>query len=281
MLMKTSKQIQIKRGEVAEEFMKGLERMDIVTFDRSQLFEETSKYNYEHEKFKPILNEGCLIFSSVDDEKIHLFFKVQEVDGFEFNIAELDFLKDSEWVGKYKFVFWPDTSIYDDYEYDMVECETAETLIYTKQNNKIMVQRAKETATEEFELYYIGDTFMALFEYFAYLLKYPELKRVEVRKEDSIKGQSIREQKNNASRKKHSNGRRIVYLNGIKIETKEKKVISKIKSKKREYICGSWNVRAHLRHLKDGRIVHVSAYEKGRNRNTGTLEKKPTTYVIG
>ncbi len=79
--MKTSKQIQIKRGEVAEEFMKGLERMDIVTFDRSQLFEETSKYNYEHEKFKPILNEGCLIFSSVDDEKIHLFFKVQEDDG--------------------------------------------------------------------------------------------------------------------------------------------------------------------------------------------------------
>ena len=91
---------------------------------------ETSKYNYEHEKFKPILNEGCLIFSSVDDEKIHLFFKVQEVDGI--NIAELDFLKDSEWVGKYKFVFWPDTSIYDDYEYDMVECETAETLIYTE-----------------------------------------------------------------------------------------------------------------------------------------------------
>lgn len=42
--------------------------------------------------------------------------------------------------------------------------------------------------------------------------------------------------------------------------------------------CGKWPVRGHYRHYKNGKVVFIKQFEKGKNRNTG--KKADGTYIV-
>ena len=46
-----------------------------------------------------------------------------------------------------------------------------------------------------------------------------------------------------------------------------------------QYRCECWGVRGHLRHLKNGNVIFIEPYKKGRKRDV--LEPKNKTYLVG
>jgi hypothetical protein len=46
-----------------------------------------------------------------------------------------------------------------------------------------------------------------------------------------------------------------------------------------QYRCECWGVRGHLRHLKNGKVIFIEPFKKGRKRDV--LEPKSKTYLLG
>lgn len=68
--------------------------------------------------------------------------------------------------------------------------------------------------------------------------------------------------------KKGDSRRRVIYLNGAKVECgKESNIAIRRGKMVRRTDC--WGVRGHYRHYKNGRVVYIAPFEKGVNRNTG------------
>lgn len=66
----------------------------------------------------------------------------------------------------------------------------------------------------------------------------------------------------------HFLSNRTIDLNRLKISTKSKKVYSAIGSGKIHRTAECWSVRGHMRHYKDGKVVYVRPYEKGKGRKS-------------
>ncbi|MGI5873554.1 MAG: hypothetical protein ACOX8R_02695 [Bacillota bacterium] len=57
-------------------------------------------------------------------------------------------------------------------------------------------------------------------------------------------------------------------INGLSV-TADPAKIKKISSKQRQRICSLWSVSGHFRHYKNGKIVYIKPYLKGKNREIG------------
>ena len=86
-------------------------------------------------------------------------------------------------------------------------------------------------------------------------------KRVTIQKVSNVSKSTCK-----CEKKAHANGKKTVtyLLNDI---------VNYVSSNDRSmiYTCECWTVRGHFRHYKNGKVVWVSAYEKGSKRNTGLI----------
>lgn len=86
-------------------------------------------------------------------------------------------------------------------------------------------------------------------------------KRITIQKESCSSGSSTSGGSREKNRKKKNTT--VQFLLGD--------IVEYVSSNRRNVIftCECWSVRGHFRHYKDGKIVWISAYEKGTKRNSG------------
>lgn len=69
-----------------------------------------------------------------------------------------------------------------------------------------------------------------------------------------------------------------IYLLDDIVEYVNENEFSDFSSEKHMINCPCWNVRGHYRHYKNGRVIFVKSYEKGKEK--GKVKSKEKTYVI-
>ena len=162
----------------------------------------------------------------------------------------------------------------------LVELNNFDPMNFTYTDD-IGVLKAKRATTQkgfEIEFYKHDDSEVkAPKDYFDMLLIYLTStmiyiidKAEERRRFEKLSPSQEREQRENYEYKE----RELFFLNDI---IKYRKIHPNKKSI--QYRCECWGVRGHLRHLKNGNVIFIEPYKKGRKRDV--LEPKNKTYLVG
>lgn len=103
-------------------------------------------------------------------------------------------------------------------------------------------------------------TVLRIMAYLNYLFEHPELKEIERKKRSSKKTVNTAHEKTSAPNLSREHK---IKINGFVIKTNSDKVARAVRSKKGIKYIGSWTVRGHIRHYKNGKTVYIKPYKKG------------------
>lgn len=146
--------------------------------------------------------------------------------------------------------------------YSIVSFSDAKTEIYTKQQRKEEdICSYIDGKVDVFNEMILSDFFTCII-WTNYLLKHPEEKEIKKQRNDTKR---VSKRKENQPEKTQEDIIREVNLNGIRIRSKNKQTISRIKSKTKAYTMASWTVRGHIRQYKSGKVVYVKPFIKGKD----------------
>ena len=112
--------------------------------------------------------------------------------------------------------------------------------------------------------------------YINWLMQHPEYKEVETKEIKETKLKESRKQiKNHANvttEKRQTNHVHTIQINNIRFKTKNSNVVRGLRSSKRRMSLSCWGVRGHFRHYKNGKVVYIKPYTKGKGSKTERKE---------
>ena len=275
--MKTKKQIRLLMEEKGMELEKRSQDMDKIIIPQDVLAELPQKYKAESINAIPILRKGVLVQKG-ENFMDYLTFEVTEFNEDSFIIHCDTFQpylsKRSDTIEKRGMPLWSysaDVRIFngEDVTIYAENFENATSEIYRKQK---MTQKAEQYIQEninEYTLNVIG--FIQVMSYINYLSEHPEIKVIEKKEGTSQSSARYVSQDKNLSSSTNSTSTvqsrpsqvRTIKLNGIKIISSNQKLQKKLVRKKRQRLTGSWSVRGHYRHYKNGKKTYINPYVKG------------------
>lgn len=158
-------------------------------------------------------------------------------------------------------------------EYSISYFEDATTSIYEK-------QKRTEKEIESYVNSVVLDAsrpiglFAKTMCYINWLMQHPEYKQID-KKERKNSNSSDRKKNNKTAgdaKESRTGKTHMVKINNIRFVTKENKVATGLKSQKKRFSLGSWGVRGHFRHYRNGKVVYIKPYTKGKGQKKETKE---------
>lgn len=169
-----------------------------------------------------------------------------------------------KYIGKIKIEYNPDSDNVIEWENSLITVLVrrgyVDPIEYLNRQNDVEEIRANLTACI--------NLFKGVLICADYLLKHPE----EKCKERHARSHN----ENNSSSKsfqKRTDSVQVISLNSLRFKTANKKVANMLKSKKVHRMAESWSVRGHYRHYKNGKVIFIESFEKGKNRKQASQKK--------
>ena len=263
--MKTSKQIQILKEQKGAALSAKISNND---YDVIQINAEKSKAWFPNLNedtslvCTPVVKTGLLIVDYESFNGYTLFDTEFKDDNFlikvdAFNNFNSEFVWDCSVECEMPYIIKPHVNG------NIVEYKDAITEVYKKQKRKQKeiddyIVRVIEETCRPLEL------LMRTMSYINWLMQNPEYKEIEVHHRESNGKHKKNPTTKNSGIKNTTPKNKIIKINNIKFKTTNTNIVTGLKTKKKRMSLGSWGVRGHFRHYKDGKIVYIKPYTKGR-----------------
>ena len=277
--MKAEKRIQIQMHECCDSFFEEFyNKTNIISVTSEQLEEirikcnELIKEDYSF-NFVPFIKNGyfdveingihqAYLFECSENEtgKIHIVVEVIN----DINTKEKTIIAGKEYKNTI-FVCRIESEIPDGNIRDLnVNESTVYDYYYLSREltdyNSFIPAKFKSLLQEVESLYFL---LLYVFGYINYLSEFPEYKVVNGKEKRKYNNSASSTIKKESKKTNISNDIKTVNLNGLKIVVKDKKVISRLKSRTPHKYVGTWNVCGHYRHYKSGKTIYIKPYTKG------------------
>lgn len=282
--MKTVKQIRILQEEKGSSLKQESVDMDSISITQEELgscFRGISPDQIQTVNYTPIIQKGVFIveYKEIAD---NIIFTSERLNDDSMKICCRSFQTKGErslWTYSCDVQLEMDSD--GEISFKFLDFTDADAEIYRKQKRfEASENHIAEVIEKKMENFLI---MLKVMSWINYLSEHPEIKEISMEKKDSTKisektvqtdctGHSNRK----AKRNEHSPHK--IRINGIKVVSSDKKLVSKLKSRKRQRITESWCVRGHYRHYKNGKKVYIDPYIKGKKNSTAV--KKAYTISV-
>lgn len=263
--MKTDKQIkllQMEKGKELAEQIKELDNIKVRKSDSDKWFANLP--NDTDYITTPVVKTGVLVVSYFNFSGYIIFdaeFKENcyEIKADIFNDINSTYNWDCSIKANVPY------NVKQQMNYTVFHFENATTKIYQKQKRKESeinkyIEKMVNDACMPFGMY------VKTMCYINWLMQHPEYKKIE-NKESKITNNSNKKRNSKIAINDNRNNSKNVHkvkINNIRFVTKENKIVSGLKSQKKRFLLGSWGVRGHFRHYRNGKIVYIKPYTKGK-----------------
>lgn len=270
-IVKTDKQILLKSLEVAEEYKHYINELDIISVSKNSFahFFENTDDNIEYNAI-PFISEGVFEYTHKEPVREYIIFKSEIID----DVCHVEYTHMMSYnnVGDYIWIcngtYTTNNTLKDEVVINFESYLDAALMIYEKQKRSDSFINSYISGIQ-MEKYDIIQTFHKTMIWINYLLLNPEKKVVQAKEHSTTSGSKVNKKRNEAEHEP-----RHINLNEISLTLYDKKVITKVKSKKPQRICQCWNVRGHYRHYKNGKVVYIKPFEKGNNRTKNSAKPR-------
>lgn len=267
--MKTNKQIRllmIERGLELQQKEQELDQVIVTQEDVNSCFKKQDGANFAGLlNGTPILQKGTFI-QKTDSFTDHLLFEVYETseNGFKMHCQTFQISNTNE---SPLWCYDCDAHLVngEDIEIQFHSFSNAHTSIFTKQKRGELAQKHIDEHINEYTANIL--TMYKVMAWINWLSEHPEIKKIEKDEKNLPKNRAknIEHNANNSSqvslppRLPHT-----IRINGIRVISTDTQLVRKLKSKTRQHLTETWCVRGHYRHYKNGKVIYISPYTKGK-----------------